>query len=201
MHKRIVLICVILALVLVIGGAGALYNHFSTWVEAPELEPENLPDKAVGGKPVSAAQAQTQAQVIQAPDFTVYDAAGKPVRLSDFLGTPVVLNFWASWCGPCQMEMPDFQAAYERYGQDVAFVMVNMTDGMRETMRSAAKFLVQTGYTMPVYYDTDTHAAWAYSVYSLPSTYFIDEEGHILSRKIGMIDAAGLEQGIQKILN
>ena len=109
----------------------------------------------------------------------------------------MILNFWASWCGPCKGEMPDFQAQYEAIGQDVCFLMVNLTDGAQETVESAREFIAQEGYTFPVYYDTDMSAAITYSVYSIPATYFIDAEGHIVAQASGALDAETLQRGVE----
>ncbi|MBQ4347432.1 MAG: TlpA family protein disulfide reductase, partial [Firmicutes bacterium] len=87
-----------------------------------------------------------------APDFTVYDSEGNAVMLSDFIGKPIVLNFWASWCGPCKMEMPEFNEAYAELGEDIQFLMVNVTTG-RETQESASAFIEENGYSFPVFYD------------------------------------------------
>ena len=143
--------------------------------------------------PQTSAEPQTEPEeeTIPAPDFTVYDADGNPVRLSDYLGKPIVLNFWASWCGPCQMEMPHFEQAYLDMGEDIHFVMVNMTGG-RETQKSAQEFLDETGYTFPVFFDLDMEAAYNYGVYSLPMTVFIDEAGNVQDLAIGAIDEATL---------
>lgn len=135
-----------------------------------------------------------------APDFTVYDRKGNTVRLSDFIGKPVVLNFWASWCGPCKMEMPDFEEIYKEYGEDIHFVMVNLTDGSRETMKTATTFLDDSGYTFPVYYDKDTDAAYTYQVYGIPVTYFINAEGHLIAQGTSALDAETIKQGIGMIL-
>ncbi len=134
-----------------------------------------------------------------APDFTVYDLEGNSYKLSDFRGKPVVLNFWASWCGPCKSEMPDFNTAYGELGEEIHFLMVNMTDGSQETTESASAFIADTGYTFPVYYDTSYEAAIAYSVYSLPTTYFIDGEGHAIAQATGAINAETLQRGIDMI--
>lgn len=134
------------------------------------------------------------------PDFTVYDKDGNAVRLSDFKGKPVVLNFWASWCGPCKSEMPDFnEKAAELEGQ-VAFLMVNLADGYQETIDTASAFITQQGYTFPVYYDTEISAAQAYGVNSVPVTYFIDAEGYGIARAMGAIGAEDLQVGIDMIL-
>ena len=135
---------------------------------------------------------------VSAPDFTVYDAEGNPVKLSDFFGKPIVLNFWASWCGPCRMEMPHFEKAYQEMGEDIQFVMVNMTID-RETQQSAQDFLDETGYTFPVLFDTTGDAAIAYGTYSLPMSVFIDANGNVQDLAIGAIDEATLLSKIDKI--
>lgn len=134
-----------------------------------------------------------------APNFTVYDLEGKPVNLTDFFGKPIIVNFWASWCGPCKMEMPDFNEAYANYKDEIIFLMVNMTDGSRETVEVASSFIADNGYDFPVYYDTKYNASMTYSVTSLPTTYFINADGEAIAHARGAIDAEILQKGIDMI--
>ena len=112
---------------------------------------------------------------------------------------PVLLDFWASWCGPCKMEMPDFDATFAQLGEEIHFLMVNMTDGSRETVETAAAFIEAQGYTFPVYFDTEFDAAITYGVNAVPVTYFIDAEGILVAQGRGALDSAALQVGIDMI--
>lgn len=153
-----------------------------------------------GADTTAAAANQTRDPRLQpAPDFTVYDAEGKAYKLSDFRGKPVVLNFWASWCPPCQSEMPDFDAKYKELGETVQFLMVNCTDNQRETMGSASAFIEERGYSFPVFYDLGQEGTQAYQAYSIPRTFFIDAEGYLIANALGAISGDILQQGIDMI--
>jgi thiol-disulfide isomerase/thioredoxin len=135
-----------------------------------------------------------------APGFTVYDVDGNAVTLESLRGKPVVLNFWATWCGYCVMEMPDFQEAYEEFGDRIHFMMVNVTDGYQETEAAARAFIAGQDFTFPVYYDLDLSAAMAYGISSMPQTFFIDAEGMAVAYAQGALDAASLRRGIGMLL-
>ncbi len=148
-----------------------------------------------GSDPVSAAD--TDAEL--ATDFSVYTYEGESVRLSDFFGKPIVLNFWATWCPPCRMEMPCLEDAYVRYGEDVVFMLVDVTDGQQDTSETVQAFIEENGYSFPVYLDPMLDATRAYSVYSIPMTVFIDTQGAVQSTHVGSMTAEKLEAGIREI--
>ncbi len=167
-------------------GAWVLYNKLGSQV-------------AVGGLATQATE-QTEATPNPAPDFTVYDVDGNAHKLSDFQGKPVILNFWASWCGPCKSEMPDIEKAYQTYGEQIHFLIVDLTDGYQETVESAAAYIKEQGYTFPVYYDTEMEGAMAYGVSGIPVTYFLDAEGNFVAYYQSAMSESILQQGIDLLL-
>jgi len=144
----------------------------------------------------------TQKSVLKAaPDFTVTDEAGNAVKLSDFSGKPIVLNFWASWCPPCKSEMPHFNKLYGDKKDEVVFLMVDLTDGERETKETGLQYVREQGFDFPIYFDTKQEAVKAYEVTSIPATFFINADGKIVTSHQGAIDETSLYEDIQLILN
>ena len=146
------------------------------------------------GKEQSTAGAGAE-QWGSAPDFMVLDAESKAVYLSDFAGKPIVVNFWATWCGYCKVEMPDFHKAYLAY-PDVVFLMVNVTDGVYETKEKADAYVAQEGFTFDIYYDAAGLAQSAYRISGYPTTIFINAQGDVVAKEVGAISYDTLVQGI-----
>lgn len=151
-------------------------------------EPTATPEPAPTQKP--------ERELVKAPDFTVLDTNGREVKLSDFIGKPVVVNFWASWCPPCKIEMPDFNTVYQEMGDDVVFMMIDLVDGMRETREKGAQYVQDQGFVFPVYFDVNQGAAATYGIRSIPTTYFINVEGYLVAGAQSAISEASLRKGI-----
>lgn len=221
-NKTFILLAVLL--VILIGGAGFFYNKLSSAYKADTLtqtsqttenerdsQPEENNEKAEIEEDAQTSDTEeshtdssgntdsSENKIETAPDFTMTDASGEEVKLSDFFGKPVLLNFWASWCGPCKSEMPHFEDAYQKYGEDINFVIVNLTDGARETVEAASDFIEEQGYTFPLYFDTNTEGAMTYGTYSIPVTYFIGADGVPVAQANGALDAATLQKGLDMI--
>lgn len=158
-----------------------------------------LAPKASEDIPSAVVDEQNDEEKDDAPDFVLTSVSGEEIQLSSFQGKPVILNFWASTCGPCRSEMPEFQSVYEREKDNVEFVMLNVLGFNGETKGQALQFIEQNGFTFPVYFDYDGSAQVLYGINSIPRTYFISTEGKIEAYAPGMIDKEVLEKGLAMI--
>ena len=112
-----------------------------------------------------------------AHDFDLKDLEGNSIVLADFEGQPVILNFWATWCAPCRIEMPELQATHEKYKDDGLVILALNQDESPETVRSF--FYDQLGLTFTPVLDVDQLVAEQYGVFNYPSTFFINGDGVI----------------------
>lgn len=123
-----------------------------------------------------------------APDFQLTTLDGKQVKLSDYKGKKVILNFWATWCPPCIAEIPDLEKFYSSYkDKDVVIIGVNLTKA--EKNQSVVKdFIKSSGITYPVPLDTENLASRVYQVSVIPTSYVIDSRGIISEKVVGPMD-------------
>ncbi|MCP4359286.1 MAG: TlpA family protein disulfide reductase [Chloroflexi bacterium] len=137
-----------------------------------------------------------------APDFTLQTPLGEQVALSEIMqtaaagGQPVVLNFWASWCAPCRVEMPHLQQASVKYNGRAAIIGVNQG----ESARTVTDFAAEQGVTYPLLVDSDMTINQLYDVRGLPTTLFIDAEGVVREVVIGTVTQAVLEDRVESLL-
>ena len=119
-----------------------------------------------------------------APDFELENLDGETVTLSGLRGRPVMLNFWASWCGPCRQEMPDIQQVFED-GKWKEQGLVILVINVGETPSTVREFIEGNGFSFPVLLDEDNSVARAYNIRGIPATFFIDRSGIIGDMKVG----------------
>lgn len=139
-----------------------------TFVEAKENENlDRLPGLRIGMK---------------APDFELKNLEGDTVKLSDYTGKKVILNFWATWCPPCKAEIPDFQRYYTEAGDEVQILAVNI-----DPQNDVKKFVTDTKVTFPVLLDEKDSVNRLYKILTIPTTYFIDEEGIVRNKYLSVM--------------
>ncbi|MEE8336727.1 MAG: TlpA disulfide reductase family protein [Dehalococcoidia bacterium] len=130
------------------------------------------------------------------PDFAIRDVNGGIVRLSDFRGKVVVLNFWATWCPPCRAEMPDFQEIFEEREAAGDFAILAVDKLVEDTEDAVRKFVEEFGLTFAVGFDGTDEIFERYGVRGLPSTFFIDRDGILRQKTLGPIFGNLLTDGI-----
>jgi len=176
----------VIALCLVIG-AVALAIGVDLGARSPAANP-GTSVVVVGGSPLLDRPA---------PDFTLDNLAGEPVSLSDYRGRPVLLNFWASWCEPCKVEFPLFQAARQQHA-DAGLEILGIVH--HDSAEAAAAFVEKEGSEWPALMDADDAVWTAYAGLGLPTTFFIDREGIVRAISFGPPLSGTLDDQLAKIL-
>jgi peroxiredoxin len=149
------------------------------------------------GASISGSNKVIQGQ--PAPDFQLTDLDGNTVRLSDLRGKAVLLNFWATWCPPCKVEMPWFVALQKQYGpQGLQIVGVAMDEGNAHD--AVAKFAREMGLNYAVVLGNDKVADQYGGVDALPTTYYIGRDGKIVTRVFGLVSHREIEDNIRAAL-
>ena len=137
-----------------------------------------------------------------APDFTLFDLEGKKVNLSDLKGKIVILDFWATWCGPCKASFPLMKNSVEKYAKnlDVVFLFVNTMETTEKPEKNVSKFIKEKNYPFRVLLDKDSKVAAAYGVKAIPSKIFIDKKGNQRLFSPGF-NEIGLQDEIDYMIN
>ena len=206
-NKKTGLIVVLVLMIALLAGGTVLYNNLLGAVETQTVtQATQAPVVTVAPQENAAAEKKTaevagpKPRANLAKDFTAYTDDGAPVRLIEKRGKPVVVNFFASWCGPCKMEMPHFDEAAKAYAGQIEFMMVDLCAYGNDTKENAKKLIADGGWTFPVYFDTDGSAVMAYNVRSMPTTIFVSADGELVGQQIGAMTAAQLQAQIDKLL-
>ncbi|BDG61169.1 hypothetical protein caldi_22590 [Caldinitratiruptor microaerophilus] len=150
-------------------------------------------------RPAGARAGERPEVGYRAPDFQVLDLEGRPVRLSDYRGDVVFLNFWASWCPPCKAEMPEIRRLHEEGLPDLTILGVDLTN-TEASPEAVARFMAAGGYRWRVPLDTDGAVARAYNVISIPTSFFIDARGIIRSKVIGPMTYPAMKAEYERTL-
>ena len=134
----------------------------------------------------------------EAPDFSVRTLGGEDVRLSDFRGRSVWINFWATWCPPCRAEAPDIQEVYEAHESE-GLVVLAISIG--ESTNTVADYIKRTGMTVTVGIDEGTNVAAQYRIVGIPTHFFIDREGVLREWRIGSMSKKTMESKVGEIMS
>ena len=135
-----------------------------------------------------------------APDFELTKLDGTNVKLSDLKGKKVILNFWATWCGPCQQEMPDMEAFYKKHKDNVEILAINYTPSEKGGgVEKVSNFAKEKGITFPILLDKNIDVTTAYKVITIPTSYFIDTKGVIQDKFIGPMTQKEMEKRVAKL--
>lgn len=162
-----------------------------------------------GGGTTSQSGGTSDEVPIPAPDFTLVDQNGETHTLSDYRGKTVFLNFWATWCGPCQNELPDIQALYESYGSNAGDLVVlgmanpkteDYPNNQDETQAEVEQFLRDKGYTFPVAMDTTGEVFSAYGISAFPTTFMIDAEGNLFGYVVSQLSKEMMESIVEQTM-
>lgn len=185
-----------------LGSALALLLFGGDFLNSDQAEPSNAPIPFATTQPslsplLGGSGGLTSGD--EAPNFVLNDFDGTPVSLADFRGRPVVINFWATWCAPCRIEMPELQAAYEKYQDEGLIILALNQDEPLEVAR--AYFYDEAGLTFTPLLDQRHMVAAQYGAfYTLPATFFIDPQGVVTAVHRGLLTRTQLDDFLSKTI-
>lgn len=207
MNKKVLFVVLSAVFIVLLVGAVFIYDELYEDYSDRNFQMQTVDkDKVVNESSVSAPELETNQKTNQepnqeqsentVPDVEFYDADGNAVMLSSFFDKPLVLNFWATWCGPCKSEMPGFNSLYEEYKDRVNFVFLNVSD----SENTVAEFLDENGYSFPPYFDKTQVASYTYGASSIPLTFVMHKGGEIYGYQRGVLSEEALEEALKNVL-
>ncbi len=173
----------VILLALVLGGAWIFYSQAVTSGGVTGGDAAALAPAPVAGHP--------------APNFELKTLKGETLKLSDFQGKPVVVNFWATWCGPCRAEFPDFQEASVENADDLVIIGVNSTAS--DQVEWVEDFVAEMGATFPIVLDEEGQVSETYQIRGLPTTIFVDRDGIVNEVFTGPVNKAYIESKLPEL--
>jgi thiol-disulfide isomerase/thioredoxin len=176
------LLIVFVVIVAAIAGSWYLLQLKSQGEASPEVTPE------AGREPSRPL----------APDFSLTDLGGNAFRLSDFRGKVVVIDFMATWCGPCRMQMPHLKVVWEKYGGEIVLMSIDIDP--RESEEVLGAFAKEFPYATWIWARDTANLGQVYEVSAIPKTVIIDQDGYIRFTHTGVTDASTLIQEIEQLL-
>lgn len=203
---------IVMGILTLTGAAGTISADLAAVSGTPvQEEPASPQDSAASGGAqqdgASGSQAQGEGEeipVVPAPDFTLTDQYGESHTLSDYQGQTVFLNFWATWCGPCKMEMPDIQALYEAWDENAGDLVVlgvaGPNIGREGSAEDIAAFLEENDYTYPVVMDDTGALFYQYGISAYPTTFMIDTEGNVFGYVQGAVSREIMDDIVEQTM-
>ena len=200
---------IIMGILTLTGAAGSISADLAA-ISGTTVQQEDAASSSGGAQEESSpsgGQSQEESDevpVIPAPDFTLTDQYGETHTLSDYQGKTVFLNFWATWCEPCKMEMPDIQALYEEWDENAGDLVVlgvaGPGIGREGSAEDIAAFLEENGYTYPVVMDPEGLSFYQYGISAFPTTFMIDTEGNVFGYVQGAVSREVMDDIIQQTM-
>ena len=190
---------IVMGILTLTGATGTISADLAAVSGTTQEEPAAEQEDTTGAQEESG-----EIPVVPAPDFTLTDQYGETHTLSDYQGQTVFLNFWATWCGPCKMEMPDIQALYEAWDENAGDLVVlgvaGPNIGQEGSAEDIAAFLEENGYTYPVVMDDTGALFYQYGISAYPTTFMIDTEGNVFGYVQGAVSREVMDDIIQQTM-
>ena len=188
---------IVMGILTLTGATGTISADLAAVSGTTQEEPAAEQEDTTGAQEESG-----EIPVVPAPDFTLTDQYGETHTLSDYQGQTVFLNFWATWCGPCKMEMPDIQALYEDWGENAGELVVlgvaGPNIGQEGSAEDIAAFLEENGYTYPVVMDETGTLFYQYGISAYPTTFMIDTEGNVFGYVQGAVSREVMDDIVEQ---